>query len=92
MRAEAAQATAHAELDRVNAELAGRSTARASEKEELYYLRHRVKGLVEKNNSYEVRSNRKFFEVEPFQEENESLLPFGDSLSSSAQRRTSSSS
>ena len=62
-----------AECTRIGAELAAREQDRASKDQELYYLRHRVKELQEKNNSYQVRSNRKFYEVEPIQEENEHL-------------------
>ena len=72
-RAEEERCRLQNEVDRLLTEASGRSQQAAAEKHELYYLRHRVKELEAKVASYQVRSNRKFFEVEPIAEENEQL-------------------
>lgn len=72
-RAEEESARLRAEVDSLIGEASGRSRQHAAEKEQLKYLRHRVKVLEEKVASYEVKANRKFFEVEPVVEENDRL-------------------
>ena len=64
---------AQARAEEFSAELNARSSKLQAEKHELWYLRRRVKELEAKVDSYQVRSNRKFFEVEPIAEENERL-------------------
>eukprot|EP00966_Prymnesium_polylepis_P238198 5508796-Prymnesium_polylepis.1 len=72
-RAEAAQHAAEADAERLEAEARRRDPKKQAEKQELYHLRYTVNELREKVDSYQVRSNRKFFEVEPLAEENTAL-------------------
>ena len=53
--------------------MSSRSSARQAEKDELYYRRGQVKDLQEKVARYQVKSNNKFFEVEPIMEANARL-------------------
>ena len=57
----------------LEAQVSSRSQARAAEHAELLTLRCRVTELREKVDSYQARSNRRFFEVDPIVEENEAL-------------------
>ena len=54
-------------------QLSSRSRARAAEYAELLTLRGRVKELREKVESYQARSTRRFFELDPIAEENQRL-------------------
>lgn len=72
-RAEEESGHLQAEVDQLMSELNSRSMQHAAEKQELKYLRHRVKSLQETVAAYQVKSNRKFFEVEPIAEENARL-------------------
>lgn len=70
IRAEEESSRLLAEVERLMREANSRSLQHAAEKQELKYLRHRVKDLQAAVASYQVKSNRKFFEVEPFVEDN----------------------
>ena len=72
-RSEAAREAALRRADELKAQLAQRSTGRQIEHQELLRLRGRVKELVAKVATYDARSNRRFFDVDPLQEENEGL-------------------
>eukprot|EP00966_Prymnesium_polylepis_P325229 7381210-Prymnesium_polylepis.1 len=72
-RAEEESARLQHDVDRLLSEANGRSREHAAEKQELKYLRHRVKELQEKVALCDLKSNRKFFEVEPIAEENDQL-------------------
>ena len=72
-RAEDERSAAQYEVARLAEELAGRQQRVAAEKQELYYLRYRVKELQTKVSTYDARSNLKFFEVEPLTESVELL-------------------
>lgn len=72
-RAEDENARLVVEIERLLKEASSRSMQYSAEKQELRYLRHRVKDLQEKVAAYQAKSNRRFFEVEPIAEENSQL-------------------
>ena len=72
-RAEAARDEALRHVDEQRAQLLSRDASRSAEHEELLSHRAHNKVLRRKLESYEARSNRRFFEVDPLSEENERL-------------------
>ena len=64
---------ARGEIARQAAELRARNGISAAERQELSHLRYEKKRYQEKVAAYQVKSNRKFFEVEPLMEEVETL-------------------
>jgi len=72
-RLEVALEAALRRVDEHKAALAQRSSGRQIEHQELLRLRARVKELQEKVATYQARSNRRFFDFDPIQEENERL-------------------
>jgi hypothetical protein len=67
------RSTSATEIDELRTAAHGRSAETAARKQELKYLRHEVKELRAKNDSYDVRSQRKFFYVDPIMEDNQAL-------------------
>ena len=65
---------ARKEIERQATELRARNGITAAERQELSHLRYEKKTYQEKVKSYEVKKNRKFFEVEPMMEESCCLL------------------
>eukprot|EP00965_Chrysotila_dentata_P158467 5234316-Pleurochrysis_carterae.AAC.3 len=61
------------QVDAQQKELSACSQRVTAEKQELIMLRSRCKGLQKTLAGYQVKYNRKFFEVEPLAEENEKL-------------------
>ena len=82
--AKAAQSAAEEETGWLRGEMRNHKTS--GEKQELSYLRYRVKELEEKNATYNARSNRKFFDVEPLAEENDALRVRIDDLQGNVER------
>ena len=72
-RAEAERDRLHNEVERITAELNSRNRRVAAERNELLHLCYTVKELRAKAQTYDARSGRKFFEVEPLAEECERL-------------------
>ena len=72
-RAEAARDDARRLVDEQRAQLSSRDASRSAEHQEVLNLRARNKVLREKLETYEARSNRCFFEIDPLSEENERL-------------------
>jgi hypothetical protein len=73
-QAEAARDEALCRIDELEQQLlAQRSAGGAAEHQELLAARGRVKDLREKVESYQARSNRRFFDIDPVQEENQRL-------------------
>ena len=62
-----------AEVARLSEQVGARSRKHAAEMDELYTLRGRVKTLQKLNADYDVKSNRKFFEVDPILEQKADL-------------------
>ena len=68
-RAEEERDRIYAENEALLEKLSFRDGSRSKEREELYRLRYRAKELEAKVATYDARSNRKFFEVEPLAQE-----------------------
>eukprot|EP00965_Chrysotila_dentata_P131319 4341313-Pleurochrysis_carterae.AAC.1 len=73
MQAEEARRVLQEQVDQQTKELPARSQKVAKDRQELAGLRFRCKELEAKNADYQVRSNRKFFDVEPMAAEIEEL-------------------
>ena len=72
-RAHATRAEALEAAEELGRKLRARDAKQAAEHNELLALRARVKELREKVETYQARSNRRFFEVDPLQEDNAHL-------------------
>ena len=68
-RVEAQRDELKTEVARLTQNLNSRSRKHAAEKDELYTLRGRVKALQKLNSVYDVKAQRKFFEVDPIIEQ-----------------------
>ena len=72
-RVEAQRDELMAEVVRLNEQVNSRSRKHAADMDELYTLRGEVKSLQKLNAVYDVKSQRKFFEVDPILEQKADL-------------------
>eukprot|EP00965_Chrysotila_dentata_P163947 5412581-Pleurochrysis_carterae.AAC.1 len=73
MRAKEASRELQEQVEGLQQQLSALSQKVATERQELTNLRFRCKAYVEKVEGYQVKSNRKLFDVDPMAEEVEEL-------------------
>eukprot|EP00966_Prymnesium_polylepis_P069947 1626072-Prymnesium_polylepis.1 len=73
LRVEAQRDELKVEVARLAEQISGRSRKHAAEMDELYTMRGRVKALQKLNATYDVKTQRKFFEVDPILEQKADL-------------------